>query len=601
MASICCIPTLDVDEESNSNCFKCQYSPSPQNGDEHCQDIKMAVKSGPHRLHAVAKEDIVAGTVIVQCLPISQSPIIHGPVKNTCFRCFFQEGDIDISGRRKKETLFRCARCQIARYCSKECQMSDWKQHKLECLFYVKQRKAQHHSYPESGEEAGMPKALMLRSFAALKHMKEANETTEAKTVKNVVNCGPNHFSSLSVSSQHQSPSQACKDLRSPEMKIVKSIMLQHAIGNGKKQNDTSSIEQTAAALKVWGYGGCSDEKDSLKTKSFTLDQALLRTDDAFKKNNFGILDAMHSSIGEGIYPCAALLNHSCSPNAILRYRLDDGADLSATSGKSEAFNPPLLQIVACKDVAKGEELTHSYVDLMLSTKDRRDRLLKTHGFTCQCERCLEDSCVVQLPRDRMIWGKWPLENKLSFIDQRNHSYDDDIVEINLEMALQECNLGGRQRDALSSCAELLTSKAHQSMLRDDVKGELNNLQRAVNLWDDTNIDCWWTPFNLQLYSVRSQYFTALLSNQKIEEAVDQLEFVISTMMVAFSHVLNHPLLGLQLFTLGDLYAYRGREWERKAYLTYIYAKDIMVITHGVDHPMVLQLQQRIAELSIAS
>ncbi|KAK1745705.1 hypothetical protein QTG54_003629 [Skeletonema marinoi] len=60
---------------------------------------------------------------------------------------------------------------------------------------------------------------------------------------------------------------------------------------------------------------------------SFTLDQALLRTDDAFKKNNFGILDALHSSIGEGegVYPCAALLNHSCAPNAILRYKLDSG------------------------------------------------------------------------------------------------------------------------------------------------------------------------------------------------------------------------------------------------------------------------------------
>ena len=592
MASICCIPTIDCAECSTNgdNRYSCQYSPSGNN-------FKMGVKTGPHGLHAVATEDIPAGAVIVQCLPLAQSPIIHGPAKPTCFRCFFQEGDDDLSGRRKKETLFRCSRCQIARYCSKECQLSDWNEgHKLECQFYVKQRKMQHIS--ASGEEAAMPKALMLRVFAALKLSRDKQSVAETPMIKDVgvVKCGPMHFSSLAVSPQHHSPSESVKVLNSVEMRLIKSIMMKHAIGKGK-DNDTSLDEQTVAAVQIWGYDKSDDHKhnrtndeEKPKEKLFTLDQALLRTDDAFRKNNFGILDALHSSIGEGVYPCAALLNHSCAPNAILSYKLDSGV-----VGKGEAFHPPLLQIVACRDIAKGEELTHSYVDLMLSTKERQTRLLKTHGFTCECKRCAEGEFVVLLPQDRTLWGKWPLEHRLRVIDQGERNGEENNVErVDLETALNQCSLGERDRAAILDCMELLLGKANQSMLSDDVEEELDCLRTVVNLWEDEDIDWWWTPFNLPLYSVRSQYFTALLANQKIEEAVDQLEFIVSTLIIAFSHVQNHPLLGLQLFTLGDLYACMRRG--RKAYLTYLYAKELMTVTHGVDHPMVIQLDHKIAE-----
>eukprot|EP00984_Skeletonema_dohrnii_P011210 scaffold4458_cov189-Skeletonema_dohrnii-CCMP3373.AAC.5 len=601
MASICCIPTADgcADECSTiDDSHSCHYSSSDNNDGS---PIKMGVKTGPHGLHALATEDIPAGTVIVQCLPLAQSPIIHGPAKPTCFRCFFQEGDDDLSGRRKTETLFRCSRCQIARYCSKECQMSDWNEgHKLECQFYVKQRKMQP-DRSASDEEAAMPKALMLRTFASLKLLRDKQSVADdASVIKDAVSCGPNHFASLAVSPQHHSPtSKSTKTLNSSEMNIVKSIMMQHAIGKGK-QKESSLDEQAAAALKIWGYDDhqhnrTNDKETPKKKSSFTLDQALLRTDDAFKKNNFGILDALHSSIGEGVYPCAALLNHSCAPNAILRYKLDSGDN----GGKGEAFHLPLLQIIACRDIVKGEELTHSYVDLMLSTKERQGRLWKTHGFTCECKRCVEREIVIPLPQDRTLWEKWPLEHRLRAIDQGERHGQDNLVSIDLETALNQCSLGERDRAAILDCVELLTGKAHQSMLCDDVEEELNCLRSAVNLWTDKDIDWWWTPFNLSLYSARSQYFTALLANQEIEEAVDQLEFIVSTLLVAFSHVQNHPLLGLQLFTLGDLYACMGRAWGRKAYLTYFYAREIMTITHGVDHPLVLQLVQKIAERAI--
>ena len=39
--------------------------------------------------------------------------------------------------------------------------------------------------------------------------------------------------------------------------------------------------------------------------------------------NNFGIIDELLNVVGVGVYPSAALINHSCSPNCILRYVID--------------------------------------------------------------------------------------------------------------------------------------------------------------------------------------------------------------------------------------------------------------------------------------
>lgn len=33
----------------------------------------------------------------------------------------------------KKPGIYTCGRCKLARYCSKECQVSNWKYHKITC------------------------------------------------------------------------------------------------------------------------------------------------------------------------------------------------------------------------------------------------------------------------------------------------------------------------------------------------------------------------------------------------------------------------------------------------------------------------------------
>lgn len=78
--------------------------------------------------------------------------------------------------------------------------------------------------------------------------------------------------------------------------------------------------------------------------------------------------------------------------------------------------------------------------------------------------------------------------------------------------------------------------------------------------------------------------------------------------MVSFAHIHNHPLLGLQLYTLGDLYSASagiGGEVQNKsassgsmrdkAREAYRIARDIMLVTHGRTDSMVCSLQDNLS------
>lgn len=72
-----------------------------------------------------------------------------------------------------------------------------------------------------------------------------------------------------------------------------------------------------------------------------------------------------------GVFARAARLNHSCAPNVFHRY------------------NPNInrLTIHALRDIAPGEELATSYIDICADTAARRQKL-RHWGFKCRCVAC---------------------------------------------------------------------------------------------------------------------------------------------------------------------------------------------------------------------
>jgi len=88
--------------------------------------------------------------------------------------------------------------------------------------------------------------------------------------------------------------------------------------------------------------------------------------------------------IGTALYTVSSYLSHSCAPNA----------RPSFSSGTSE------LQLIATKDLKKGDELSIAYVDVSQRPGEsvvecrqrRRKELARGWKFPCQCSRCLKEA-----------------------------------------------------------------------------------------------------------------------------------------------------------------------------------------------------------------
>lgn len=79
------------------------------------------------------------------------------------------------------------------------------------------------------------------------------------------------------------------------------------------------------------------------------------------------------------LYPIASALNHSCRPNCVA------------------VFNGSQLVIRAVKKICCGDELTISYIELLVPAQLRQKELRQHYFFECCCEKCTnqDDSWLV--------------------------------------------------------------------------------------------------------------------------------------------------------------------------------------------------------------
>ena len=95
--------------------------------------------------------------------------------------------------------------------------------------------------------------------------------------------------------------------------------------------------------------------------------------------NSHGMTLLNGDTFGVGLCPLIALINHSCTPNAVF---------LAGSGG--------VMRVIAIKNLKEDEEITVSYVDLFTPRWNRQGALLTTKFFWCDCERCSsEDDSVL--------------------------------------------------------------------------------------------------------------------------------------------------------------------------------------------------------------
>ncbi|KAF7321718.1 SET domain-containing protein [Mycena kentingensis (nom. inval.)] len=121
---------------------------------------------------------------------------------------------------------------------------------------------------------------------------------------------------------------------------------------------------------------------------SFSADSGLRPEEAILRTNAIGITLPAPSTYApaamghNGIFLQASRFNHSCSPNATTRF---DPASFA-------------LMVTTLRPIAKGEEITISYIDLpAIPTRDARRVCLQSHHrFLCKCSRCtIPDSMVL--------------------------------------------------------------------------------------------------------------------------------------------------------------------------------------------------------------
>lgn len=85
------------------------------------------------------------------------------------------------------------------------------------------------------------------------------------------------------------------------------------------------------------------------------------------------IVDGKTSISLRGLYPLGALQNHSCTPNT-----------------RHYFTNNNVMITRASVDIKAGEELTMTYTDLLWDTSLRRQYLIASKHFECNCKRCCD-------------------------------------------------------------------------------------------------------------------------------------------------------------------------------------------------------------------
>ncbi|KAL7452754.1 hypothetical protein ACHAWC_004475 [Mediolabrus comicus] len=93
-----------------------------------------------------------------------------------------------------------------------------------------------------------------------------------------------------------------------------------------------------------------------------------------------------------GVYPLSAMINHSCSPNAVKVFGRIPSSCLPNGTGLNEDIQGREVMIVhANMAIAKGTEIMWSYIPPSNPLNERREALLSKFGFKCNCSRCVQE------------------------------------------------------------------------------------------------------------------------------------------------------------------------------------------------------------------
>jgi hypothetical protein len=118
-----------------------------------------------------------------------------------------------------------------------------------------------------------------------------------------------------------------------------------------------------------------------------------------------------------GMYPLAAIINHSCHPNAV------------------RVFSQETMIVHACSDIEEGQEILWSYIPPTQPLSIRQEQLKTKFGFDCQCHRCSAEKDLSTLISLEGTFSECNLPNlriPLDVMEPRIHLLEETLTDSSL-------------------------------------------------------------------------------------------------------------------------------------------------------------------------
>jgi len=472
---------------------------------------------------------------------VCSSAIVCGQVvfRNSCYGCVlhreFLGSHCSSCFKREDEVqeLKQCSGCKQTRYCSRACQQFDWNEggHSREC------KHLGNYTVLPSPQFNNLRLLVRVYFITYLKKKKLGGQCHTHTQCPDVVACGRDHLLRMSTAS---------------------------GVGEFKSKFD-GTAEQAMANDVLLQAAHVLMQPEGEDAVNF---YQLLGLYALFNTNNFGIFNDLHQVIGSGVYPMTAILNHSCCPNIILTYQPPlsiappSPSTLSTLTAQPAGF--PISQGVYCLShpAESGQELVHSYVDLCYPVLQRRREILDSYNFNCECQRCVE-----QLEIYGVEWKWTAAEDKL--VAELESLVDKPL----LLKAVLESSAVADPLFRIHAVTERISTSSLSPLCFHKYRQNCRNFESSLADFAEE--------------TARDKH-----DHLSLPEAIRLCKRIISALVVFLSHVKFHPLLGLQLFTLGDLLSAAGDKDEASRYYTWCEAQ--LQHTHAPLSPLLLRLKEAI-------
>eukprot|EP00743_Colponemidia_sp_Colp-15_P008046 GILK01008719.1.p1 GENE.GILK01008719.1~~GILK01008719.1.p1 ORF type:complete len:502 (-),score=77.64 GILK01008719.1:206-1711(-) len=465
----------------------------------------------------VATDNIKEGTVILRTPPLAAC-LQNQRFALNCHFCFKDAGDT---------SLQRCAKCKLVRYCSRDCQRIDWAQHKAECECITR-------ISPRVPTSNIMLMGRLLHLLAT-------------------------------------SPSQVSgsSDLFAPSIANFNLL-------NSHRSDHTSSQLETLGSLSllVCQYIGINAETGTSSKHGSWRPTDILELFCKFTANNFTVCDAEVRPVGIGIYPGAALFNHSCESNCVNMFE-----------GRNQVVR-------TLRPILKGEELCVSYIELAAPTVVRKKELKESYFFDCRCNRCMDPQTRLQ---DQQLLSRRCRQPKCKGMIP--YTTVEDVKEVtevtDADLLCTGCQqvLTVQQRltleERFQTASDLRTKGRDLFKTGEDIDSAVQLLQEAEQIFESIL-----SPLHVSLLNTRNDLLTVLIDAERWLEARDCCAATIPTFKPCYPA--NLPLLGLQYMMLGKLQWYLQQA--ASALDSFRSALSILEVSHGSNHPLVQDLSERLRE-----